>query len=192
VGTLLAETGCVGPGGSVHITENPEPKEENEMKRLTTVTSILVLAVGIMALNIPHRALALTQASNQKAVQKAQPTAEAQVLKKEIYQGVPYLSGGVGIGEREHLREMHKSYNLKLIFALADGDYLADVNVVVENSSGSKVLDVQSPGPWFYTKLAPGQYTITATAEGKSVNEKVSVGKRGMTDIMLYWKQPMS
>lgn len=161
------------------------------MRRLTTVTSVLVLAVGMLALNIPQRALAKTQASDQKAAQEAQRAMEAQVLKKETYHGVPYLSGGIGIGEREYLREMHKSYNLKLIFALADGDYLADVNVVVENPGGNKVLDVESPGPWFYTKLPPGQYTITATVDGKSVNDKVNVGKRGMTDIILYWKQPM-
>jgi len=111
------------------------------------------------------------------------------VLAKDSCKGIPYLSGGVGIGEREELREMRKNYNLKLIFAREDGDYLADVNVVIGNEKGEKLLDVNSPGPWFYTKLPPGKYNVTATVEGSTVQKEIQVGSNGMTDVVLYWKK---
>ena len=114
---------------------------------------------------------------------------DSQLMKKEVYKGVPYLSGGVGIGEREHLREMYKNYDLKLMFAMQDGDYLANVGVVVENAKGEKVLDVNSPGPWFYTKLEPGMYTVKATAQGNTVQEAVHVSPTGMTSVIMYWKK---
>jgi hypothetical protein len=39
-------------------------------------------------------------------------------IEKRDYQGIPYMSGGVGIDEREAFAAMGKDYSLKLIFAI--------------------------------------------------------------------------
>ena len=44
---------------------------------------------------------------------------------------IPWVSGGVGINEREYLQKMASEFNLKLEFAASDGSYLADVNATV-------------------------------------------------------------
>jgi hypothetical protein len=58
----------------------------------------------------------------------------------QTYAGIPYLSGGVGMDEREALRSMSEADNLQLIFAARNGEYLSDVEVVITTSNGQKVL----------------------------------------------------
>lgn len=50
--------------------------------------------------------------------------------------GVPCVSGGVGEDECAALRAVEKEYNLKLIFALADGHYLGEAAVVITAAPG--------------------------------------------------------
>lgn len=88
-------------------------------------------------------------------------------LEGKTSNGIPYLSGGVGLDERETLRAPGIEDNLKLTFALKRGNYLSDVNVRITDAAGHKVLAVISQGPWFFTRLPAGQYTVTATARGK-------------------------
>ncbi len=45
--------------------------------------------------------------------------------------GIPHLSGGIGLDEREALRFLAKEYNLQLSFALKKGNYLSDIAVLI-------------------------------------------------------------
>lgn len=144
----------------------------------------LAWALAIAVMVLPVNTFALKSTAKVQQTQGAAPSAQM------MYKGVPYLSGGVGLGEREHLQEMHKNYNLKLMFARTDGDYLAEVNVVVENAKGAQVLKADSVGPWLYTKLPPGKYEVMATtAQGSTVKQTVHVNQSAMTDVLLYWKK---
>jgi len=87
--------------------------------------------------------------------------------------GIPYLSGGIGLDEREALDFVSQDYNLKLIFAMADGNYLSDVEVQIKDQEGKTVLAATSQGPWFFAKLPPETYHVYATTPGRS-QEKVS------------------
>ena len=80
-------------------------------------------------------------------------------------EGTQYLSGGVGVPEREQLAQMGQGYPLKLIFADRTGHYLCGVRVMVMRE-GQKVAEVPSAGPWLYLKLSPGRYTIQAVFRG--------------------------
>ena len=62
-------------------------------------------------------------------------------IEKQEYQGIPYLSGGVGVDEREAIAAMGKDYSLKLMFAIKGGEYLSDVKVEISDSIGKKVLE---------------------------------------------------
>ncbi len=76
---------------------------------------------------------------------------------------VPHISGGVGADERQGLLAKERDYNLKIIGADKSGNYLADVQVVIESARKERVLDTTMDGPILLAKLAPGTYTIRAT-----------------------------
>jgi hypothetical protein len=103
------------------------------------------------------------------------------------YEGISYISGGVGIDARQGLQTMAKDYNLKMVFAAKSGNYIADTHVVIKNTAGKTVLDAVSDGPWFYAKLPTGHYTITATTAGKSENQKVAINSAGHMVRYFYW-----
>jgi hypothetical protein len=109
-------------------------------------------------------------------------------IKEETYQGISFISGGIGLEEREALASMYKQYNLKLMFAAKGGEYLADIKVDILDSRGKKVLVAVANGPWFFTNLPAGKYTVITSMMGKEKRNKVSIGK-GQKQITLafYW-----
>lgn len=131
--------------------------------------ALIGLVVGLMALLAPTRFAA----------------AVVRPLEVETSQGIRYVSGGVGVGEREALRAMDHDFNVQLIFATPRGDYLANVGVVIQDSTGNTVLDVVSQGPWLYAQLPAGTYTVTAQLDGQSAQRVVHVSPAHQTDIEL-------
>jgi hypothetical protein len=101
-------------------------------------------------------------------------------------QGVQFVSGGVGEDSEAKLKAEQKNFNLKLLLTLNEGNYLADVNVVVTDAKGNKVIEHVAEGPFFLAKLPAGQYTVAATYEGKTQTRRVSVGS-GLQTVHLRW-----
>lgn len=102
---------------------------------------------------------------------------------------VPFLTGGVGEQEREALQAAAEDYNLKLVFARADGAFVADVQVTVTDSEGSTLLDVTSEGPLLFAKLPPGSYTVKATYRGDTKESTASVGETGRRTLDFRWSE---
>jgi hypothetical protein len=91
---------------------------------------------------------------------------------------VPATAGGVGLNARAMLsNEARPDHNVKMVFSLNTGNYLADVDVQVKDAKGRTVIDGVSDGPWLYAKLPPGSYTATATYNGHTVTERFTVGR---------------
>jgi hypothetical protein len=110
--------------------------------------------------------------------------------KQGNYEGIPYITGGVGLGERELMNRMAHDYNLKLSFATSpSGKYLSDVQVAIRDARGEKVFDVVSEGPWLFTTLPPGRYTVTATAEDKTMQYDVHVTGKALAQANMFWKE---
>src|SRR6202142_1336832 len=109
--------------------------------------------------------------------------------EQEMYQAIPYVSGGIGLEEREALTAKCANYSLKLMFAVKGGDYLGDVKIDISDSLGKKVLIATADGPWFFTDLPPGKYTVTVTTMGKEKQNKGNIHK-GQKQITLgfYWE----
>ena len=82
--------------------------------------------------------------------------------------GIPYLSGGVGLDERDALRAVSGEYNLHVTFAQREGNYLSDVHVAIQNANGATLLETVPQGPWLFTKLPPGRYTVIAGHQRQS------------------------
>jgi hypothetical protein len=81
-------------------------------------------------------------------------------------------------------------HNVKMVFALNTGNYLADVAVSVKDSNGRTVVEGVSDGPWLYAKLPPGKYTAAATYNGHTVTQSFTVGRSG--DRVAYFRWPAS
>jgi hypothetical protein len=62
------------------------------------------------------------------------------------------MMGGVGTGERELMQSQAEDYNLELSFAEKAGLYLADVDVVVEDRSGNKIISRKTNRPWLFRR----------------------------------------
>jgi hypothetical protein len=100
---------------------------------------------------------------------------------------VRYVTGGIGVDAQERLNQRADEFNLKLVFTLDEGNYIADVGVAVKDAQGRSVIEDVADGPYFMAKLRPGRYTVSATYEGKTVTRKVQVGERGMRTAYLRW-----
>jgi hypothetical protein len=109
------------------------------------------------------------------------------IIRGETEQGFHYMTGGIGIGEREKMQSWAKDYNLKLSFAEKSGVFLSDVKVLIEKDE-RQMVRTTSNGPWFYIQLPPGTYNVRATFEGETQqlkNLRLTDGDR-LTRIM-HW-----
>lgn len=120
------------------------------------------------------------------AEQKAPATAGLQVKKAGE---ISYVSGGVGKPEREQLRALEKEFNLKLVFAAAEGKYVANVMVVVSDSKGRKLLEHVADGPIFMARLPAGEYSVAAKFAGKSQGRKIKVTADRLRTEVLRWSE---
>jgi hypothetical protein len=151
------------------------------MKRIDAyrLTVIMGLALGITAATF--------------AAAPTEPTDLPPEVEVKSYQGIPYLSGGVSEEAREELKAEAEGFNLKLMFATQSGHYLSDVKVSVQEAGGQTVLEAVSQGPWLYTKLPSGKYTVMAEAQGKVQQQTAQVGGKERTELRFYWpdEQPL-
>jgi hypothetical protein len=103
-----------------------------------------------------------------------------------------FVSGGVGAASQEELKARERDFNLKLVFTLMEGDYVADVDVVIRDAAGSTVVQHAAPGPLFMAKLPSGTYTVSATYEGRTQSRKVIVGGRLLTAQFRWPSNPLT
>ena len=71
-------------------------------------------------------------------------------------ENIPYVSGGVGIEERDRLRSLAADDNLGLSFSLENGHYLGGAEVSIKDDKGKELLEAVSDGPLFFAKLPAG------------------------------------
>jgi hypothetical protein len=101
------------------------------------------------------------------------------------YDGNPYFSGGIGVVDRENISKLiQDKYNLKLEFALKNGDYINQVKVRIKNEQGKTVMDATSVGPWFLTRLEPGTYQVWVSGFGREFQQTVTVPKKGIKNVV--------
>lgn len=103
------------------------------------------------------------------------------------FEGVRYVTGGVGEDERAAIAGIARDFNLKLTFAEKSGDYLSGVKTVITRRDGRKVLEFDSEGPLALAKLPPGAYRISATANGREQTRDETVARTGQRSLNFYW-----
>jgi len=113
---------------------------------------------------------------------------DAPVIKERSQGEVKYLVGGVGLEERDYMSSLSGNYNLKLVFAVASREYLADVKVVILDPNGKTYVTTTADGPWMMVKLPEGSYLVQATVGGQTLVQKFKAGK-GLQVLNFHWKQ---
>ena len=114
----------------------------------------------------------------------AQPTARSAPAART---SAAVLSGGVGEESRAQLKAREHEFNLKLVFTLVEGNYLADVRVAVRNAAGQVVVEHIADGPFLLAQLPPGSYTVTAAYGGQPQTRTIRVSDRLQT-MHMQWR----
>lgn len=87
--------------------------------------------------------------------------------------GISYISGGIGDEEKEQLKEQEEAYNARLQVTGPNGEYVGNVNFVLHDAKGKQLLAIDDAGPFVYIQLAPGTYTVDATAS--TIHKKATI-----------------
>jgi len=94
--------------------------------------------------------------------------------------GITFVSGGIADDWQQSMEAQRGQYNLHLLFAqIGTGAYFANIPVEIRDSSGHTVLSAVSQGPFFYARLRPGSYSVTATHAGQAITKTAYVGAGG-------------
>lgn len=95
-----------------------------------------------------------------------------------------YVCGGIGSDESKAMRAAMKEHPLALLFARADGAYLANVEVTIKggDANNAVALAFRANGPICLVDVPNGRYVIdAATAGGAAKTETVIVGSGSKT-----------
>ena len=115
-------------------------------------------------------------------------SATATPLQVETLGNVAYISGGVGSDERDRLIAMSHNDNLRLSFALPDGEFLGGAQVNIKDNDGNEILEAPANGPLFFAKLPVGNYTVEATTMGRTLARTVTVPAKGQEPVYFIWR----
>lgn len=126
-------------------------------------------------------------ASSVLGVVAAPAPADSPALVIEQRNGARYVSGGIGVCEREALERLAGDFNLRLTFVTTNGHYLSDVGVRLEDARGERVLETVSEGPLLYAQVRPGTYRLEVDGPGKRYSQVASVGDRSPARITFRW-----
>lgn len=151
------------------------------MNYRTLTTPLLVLWLSSFALT----ALAAGEQplTDQAALEAGQ---EPDPMQIERQNGIAFLTGGVSDQEQAAIKEWGDRFNLKVLMALEEGNYLSDVDIRISDAQGNTVLETVSRGPFLYAELPPGTYTVTARAQGEVQEQTAQVGQ-GQAQVDLRW-----
>ncbi len=116
--------------------------------------------------------------------------AEQPPVQPQTQGDVTFMTGGVGIEERDTLNATRPDYNFSLLFYIqGTGKYLSDVAVRITDLAGNVFLETVSDGPELFAKLPSGRYIVTVAFYGTTYHKIVSVGRRRNVSLSFTWPQ---
>ncbi|MDP3677850.1 MAG: carboxypeptidase-like regulatory domain-containing protein [Methylotenera sp.] len=110
--------------------------------------------------------------------------------KVETVGNVTYISGGIGKSEAAAMRSIAKDYALEIVFVQKQKqieEFLAEVNVQIQDAQQNIVLDVITDGPYLLANLPQGRYLVVAEYDGNVKQQWVRVGINKHQKIVFWW-----
>ena len=107
---------------------------------------------------------------------------------------VTYVSGGICTGGVSQLKSMAKQFKLEVVLvekteAYAKENYIADVNVKINDAENNVILDVVTEGPFLLVNLPNGRYQITGEYNGVVKTRKVKISSNKHERVVLLWPE---
>jgi hypothetical protein len=100
-----------------------------------------------------------------------------------------YLNGGIGADEQATMRRVAKEFPLRLVFSQGkDGAFLADIPIVISDSSANSILALRAAGPMLYVMLPPGRYKVSARFNGVTRTQQVTVSGNDGKELYFHWE----
>jgi hypothetical protein len=90
--------------------------------------------------------------------------------------------------ELRQVSDPARDQGLNLGFAEVSGAFLGDVKVVIEDASGTELVNTVVDGPWFFAPLPAGTYNVKAIFDDQAKQIKdVRLLENKVTMMVLYW-----
>ncbi|MFW0777674.1 MAG: hypothetical protein ACN2B6_08160 [Rickettsiales bacterium] len=74
-----------------------------------------------------------------------------------------YVTGGIGEEELLQLKNMENDFNVRMLIASKDGQFVGDATVRVVDTKDTVLFTVPEAGPYFYVSLPAGKYIFEVT-----------------------------
>jgi hypothetical protein len=105
-----------------------------------------------------------------------------------------YVNGGIGADEQATMRRVAKDFPLRIVFSEGkDGEFLADIPMVISDSSGNAIFHLLKAGPMLFVFLPQGRYKVSAVFNGVTQTQQVTVAGKDGKDLGFHWEgTPMS
>jgi hypothetical protein len=101
-----------------------------------------------------------------------------------------YLNGGIGADEQATMRSVAKEFPLRIVFSEGkDNEFLADIPMVILDSSGNSILELRAAGPMLYVVLHQGRYKVSAVFNGVIQTQQVRVAGKNGQDLHFHWER---
>jgi hypothetical protein len=101
--------------------------------------------------------------------------------------GIQFISGGIGITERQILEQMSDKFTLKIVLAGKDGHYLSRCDVEIIRADGTKTVSTTTEGPWLLADLEPGSYRVKAQHDNTWKTRNVTVTADTLQQVIFNW-----
>ena len=103
-------------------------------------------------------------------------------------QGWRYVSGGIGLDEREAFAQTRDDYSLRVATAArGSGAYLAAVEVTITDQRGTRLFQRELDGPLLLIDLPPGRYMVEATMAGEVRRAQTRIAASERREIYFYF-----
>jgi hypothetical protein len=118
--------------------------------------------------------------------------AQADIPDAKIYQGIEYISGGIGSEESDAMLALGKKWPLVLEFSQDHPQrplWVADVTVKILDQKKKVVFEALSEGPIMLLKMNPGKYDAEYSFEGKVLKRSLVVEEGKFQKQSVVWPQ---
>ena len=106
----------------------------------------------------------------------------------ETITATTYVNGGVGKDEEVALHRIAKEFPLRMTFSeRKDGEFLADVSVVIADARGNPIFELPKAGPMLYVMLPNGKYKVSARFKGLTESQEVMLAGKDGKDLYFHW-----
>lgn len=113
---------------------------------------------------------------------------ETAAMPQTAPSGIEYINGGIGQAQQSAMKALRSKYNFRLTLAKPkSGEYVADVNVRLDNNKKEPVLTISSAGPLLFANLPSGRYTLVTEYQGNSKSQPVTINPGRPRGVVVYF-----